>query len=125
MKIAVALILLAIILAAGIGECIFIERSFDELDGRLDVIKNFLILNQAERALDEVSKLADWWEDKKNKMELFTFSPDIRLLSVSIGETKGSLEIGDKNNAMSKIESIYNISHNLREILNFNLRDII
>ena len=125
MKIATAIILLAVILAAGIAECIFVEKTFDSLDAGLDTIKGHLLNEQPQQALDETNKLVDWWEGKKNKMELFTFSPDIRLLSVSLGETKGSLEIGDINNAMSKIESIYNISHNLREILNFNLRDVI
>lgn len=124
-KVIVAIVILSIILTAGILECIFVENTFSELNVRLEEIKKSLQENNVAVALERTDSTIEWWEKKRHKMEIITFSPDLRLLSVSFGETKGSLESDDIKNAMSKIESIFCISNNLRENLNFNLQDII
>ena len=53
------------------------------------------------------------------------YSPDIRGFSVAVGETVGSLECGDYDNALSKIRSLQIMSQNIHNILDFNLADII
>lgn len=124
-KVIVALIILAVILAAGILESFFIEKTFKELNSRLYEIKETLAVEDAEKSLELTDSTIAWWEKKRHFMECFTWSPDLRLLSVSLGEARGSLLLNDTKNAMSKTESIIVISNNLREILNFNLQDII
>lgn len=124
-KVIVAIVVLSIILTAGIVECVMVEKVFSELDEKLQEIKVLLTDENIPTALLKTNDTIAWWERKREKLELFSFSPDLRLMSVTLGETKGSLESDDIKNAMSKIESIFSISHNLRDNLNFNLQDII
>ncbi|MDD4839617.1 MAG: DUF4363 family protein [Clostridia bacterium] len=124
-KMIIAITILAVILTAGILESIFVEKTFVELNSRLEIVIQYIVDDNVEAALKSNNDTIEWWEGKRHRMEMFTFSPDLRLLSVSLGESKGSLECGDMKSALSKTESILNISNNLREILNFNLQDII
>ena len=60
--------------------------------------------------------------------ELFYESAILRVLSafsVALGEQKGSLECGDYNNALSKCVSLFEMSKNLHNVLDFNIEDII
>ncbi len=123
-KVIVALFVLALILTAGILEHFYIEKTFDELDGKLLQIEDAIHV-ESESALSLTKDLTDWWNGKRKYMELFTFSPDIRAFSVALAEQEGSLECGDFNNAMSKCQSLISMSKNLHQILDFNIEDII
>lgn len=120
----IALVILAAIITAGVLETVYIERTFDELDARINALEA-AIKSPSDDALDEVKTLTDWWEKKRAAMELFTWSPDIRAFSVALAETEGSLECGDDKNALSKCQSLLTMSHNLRELLDFSPSDII
>lgn len=120
----IALVILAAIITAGVLETVYIERTFDELDARINALES-AIKSPSDDALDEVKTLTDWWEKKRAAMELFTWSPDIRAFSVALAETEGSLECGDDKNALSKCQSLLTMSHNLRELLDFSPSDII
>ena len=120
----IALVILAATITAGVLETVYIERTFDELDARINALES-AIKSPSDDALDEVKTLTDWWEKKRAAMELFTWSPDIRAFSVALAETEGSLECGDDKNALSKCESLMTIANNLHDVLDFNLADII
>ena len=120
----IALVILAATITAGVLETVYIERTFDELDARINALES-AIKSPSDDALDEVKTLTDWWEKKRAAMELFTWSPDIRAFSVALAETEGSLECGDDQNALSKCQSLLTMSHNLRELLDFSPSDII
>lgn len=123
-KIVVALVIFAVILTLGILENMYIDKVFDQLDKRLFEIENALH-NEDEIALALTKDLSLWWENKRKSVELFTFSPDIRAFSVALAEQEGSLECGDFVNAMSKCQSLISLSHNMHQILDFNIEDII
>lgn len=120
----IALVILAATITAGVLETVYIERTFNELDARINALES-AIKSPSDDALDEVKTLTDWWEKKRAAMELFTWSPDIRAFSVALAETEGSLECGDDKNALSKCQSLLTMSHNLRELLDFSPSDII
>lgn len=123
-KVVVALLMLVLIVTAGIIEHNYIEKTFSELDEKLGEIEQEIHL-ESDKALELTNQLIDWWESKRKVMELFTFSPDLRAFSVALAEQKGSLECGDFNNALSKCESLYSLSKNLHNVLDFNIEDII
>ena len=123
-KVIVAVIILAIILTAGILETVYIDKLFDNLDTRLAALE-LKIISQDDSALATVDNLLDWWEGQRKYAELFVYSPDIRAFSVALGEAQGSLECDDFDNALSKIRSLKIMSRNIRNILDFNLSDII
>ncbi|MDE6059895.1 MAG: DUF4363 family protein [Clostridia bacterium] len=123
-KVILAIIILAVILTAGILENVYIDKVFNTLDGRLSELESSIIA-QDDSALTEIDDLISWWESVRKYAELFVYSPDIRTFAVALGETKGSLECGDYDNALSKIRSLQIMSQNIHDILDFNLSDII
>ncbi len=123
-KVIVALLMLTLIVTAGILEHNYIEKTFTELDEKLNEIIYEINL-ESDKALTITNELVEWWEQKRKVMELFTFSPDLRAFSVALAEQKGSLECGDFNNALSKCVSLLSISKNLHDVLDFNAQDII
>lgn len=123
-KVILAIVILAVIVTAGILENVYIDKVFGGLDNRLADLEK-LIIAQDENALDEMEDVMNWWEDRRKYAELFVYSPDIRALSVALGETQGSLECGDYDNALSKVRSLQIMSRNIHDILDFNFADII
>lgn len=123
-KVIVAIVILAIILTAGILENVYIDRLFDGLDTRLVDLEK-LIIAQDDSAVESIEGLQRWWEERRKYAELFVYSPDIRAFSVALGETQGSLECGDFDNALSKVRSLQIMSGNIHNILDFNFSDII
>lgn len=123
-KVIIALLMLTIIITAGVLEHNYIEKTYSELDEKLNEIIGEIKL-ESDKALTLTNDLVEWWEQKRRVMELFTFSPDLRAFSVALAEQKGSLECGDYNNALSKCISLLSISKNLHDVLDFNVQDII
>lgn len=123
-KVIVALLMLSVIITAGILEHNYIEKTFEELDNKLQKIEDQILI-ESDESLTLTNELTEWWEGKRKVMELFTFSPDLRAFSVALAEQKGSLECGDFNNALSKCASLQSMSTNLHHVLDFNIEDII
>jgi len=123
-RVVTAIIILVVIVTAGILENVYIDKLFDNLDGKLAEIEKSIVA-ESDEAAAQVDGLIEWWEGQRKYAELFVYSPDIRAFSVALGETQGSLECGDYDNALSKIRSLQIMSKNIHDILDFNLADII
>ena len=123
-KVVVAIVILAVIVTAGILESVYVTRVFKEVDGKLADIESSIRL-ESEDALQKTRALISWWNERRQYMELFVYSPDVRAFSVALGEAEGSLMCGDFQNALSKTQSLMVMSNNIRRILDFNLEDII
>lgn len=123
-RLLVAIVILAAILAGGIAESVHIDRTFGELEDKLYALEAS-IKDPEDDALDEVKELTKWWEDKRKRIELFSWSPDMRAFSVALAETEGSLECGDDMNALSKCQSLLVMARNIKSILDFNAEDIV
>ena len=123
-KVILAVVILAIIITAGILENVYVDKIFGELDSRLADLEE-RIITRDETALEKMEDMQEWWEKHRKYAELFVYSPDIRAFSVALGETQGSLECEDYDNALSKIRSLQIMASNIHNILDFNLADII
>lgn len=123
-KVVIAIVILALIITAGILETVYVDRVFGDLDSRLSALEA-QIKEESEEAKESVKALSHWWEGKRKYMELFVYSPDVRSFSVALGETDGSLQCDDYQNALSKVRSLEIMSSNIHAILDFNLTDII
>lgn len=123
-KVIIAIIILSLILVAGILEAVYIDDVFDDVAARLDSLET-LIQAQDEDALGSIKDLSCWWEKKREHIELFAYSPDLRSFSIALAETEGSIECGDFDNALSKCESLKVMAVNIHKVLDFNGLDII
>lgn len=123
-RVVLALLILAVIIASGVLENVYITKTFDRLDEMLCDLES-LIKEQNDSALESVRELNSWWEKKRTYIELFAYSPDVRAFSVALAETEGSLECGDFDNALSKCHSLIVMAQGIKRILDFNVEDII
>ncbi|MEG1612842.1 MAG: DUF4363 family protein [Clostridia bacterium] len=125
MRKAVLLILiLAIIVSAGVSEHYFIHRTFDSFNLQLQEIDSLIDKNKSSEALEKVRILQKWWDKKRKIIDGISFSPDSRQVNVVIGEIEGSLDTDDMQNAESKIDSLFELIKNIRDILDFDFADI-
>lgn len=123
-RVVLALLILAVIIASGVLENVYITKTFDRLDEMLRDLES-LIKEQNDSALESIREINSWWEKKRTYIELFAYSPDVRAFSVALAETEGSLECGDFDNALSKCRSLIVMAQSIKRILDFNVEDII
>lgn len=123
-KLIIAIIILAIILTAGILETIYIDKLFEELDGRLILLES-AIATQDDNSLNLARDTMEWWSKKRKTVELYTYSPDIRAFSSALSETEGYIMAKDYKSALSRCHSLIEMSQNIHQILDFNAEDII
>ena len=123
-KVVIAIAILSLILVAGILEAVYIDRVFGDLGGRLDALAT-MIFEEDDKSSESIDDLTNWWEKKREYIELFAYSPDLRSFSIALAETKGSIERGDFDNALSKCESLKVMADNIHKVLDFNGLDII
>lgn len=123
-KVVVATVILLVIITAGILENFYVDKVFDALDKRLLELESS-VKSQSDDCAEQCSQLSAWWEKRRGYMELFIYSPDVRNFSVALGETQGSLECADYQNALSKIQSLLVMSSNIHNVVDFNPADII
>ena len=123
-RVVLALLILAVIIASGVLENVYITKTFDRLDELLRYLES-LEKEQNDSALENIREINSWWEKKRTYIELFAYSPDVRAFSVALAETEGSLECGDFDNALSKCRSLIVMAQSIKRILDFNVEDII
>lgn len=123
-KVIIAVVVLLIIITAGILENVYVDKVFANLDEQLLSLEQ-KVKDESPDCPDKCKTLIEWWGKQRGFMELFVYSPDVRSFSVALGETQGSLECEDYQNALSKIQSLLVMSSNIHDILDFNITDII
>lgn len=123
-RLIIALVILALIIAAGVWESVYVDKVFGELYVRLESLER-AIKSPDDDALNEVKSLTSWWDNKRAILETFAYSVDMRAFSVALAEAEGSLECGDDKNALSKCQSLMTMAENIHGILDFNIADII
>ena len=124
-KAIILFVIFLLILGAGISEQFFEHQTFDEFLRRAEKIEDALLDDDIDRALDESEKLQKFWARKRKIVEAISYCQDARQVNVILGELIGSLRCEDTANAFSKIESLYQLIQNIRDLLDFNALDII
>lgn len=113
------------ILGAGISEHFFVHKTFDAFNERIGKIEAALQNDDVENALAYAEDLQNFWAKKRKLVEAISYCQDARQVNVILGELTGSLRCNDNDNAFSKIESLYQLIQNIRDMLDFNAIDII
>ncbi|MGN0796552.1 MAG: hypothetical protein ACI4MT_06370 [Christensenellales bacterium] len=124
-KTIIAITVLALIITGGILDNMNVDKVFDEFDSKLLDLKVLVEDENKQASISLLKETTDWWADKKTKMEFYSYSQDLRLISSCLGETLGSLECDDFENALSKVESLLEISANTRDLLGVRIENIV
>ena len=124
-KTIIAIAVLALIITGGILDNMNVDKVFDEFDSKLLDLKVLVENENKQASIRLLKETTDWWTNKKTKMEFYSYSQDLRLISSCLGETLGSLECDDFENALSKVESLLEISANTRDLLGVRIENIV
>ena len=124
-KTIIAVIVLALIITGGILDNANVNKVFDEFDERLNNLRTLVEEENKQESIKLLKETDEWWSVQKSKMEFYSYSQDLRLISSCLGETLGSLECDDFENALSKVESLLSISANTRNLLGVRIENIV
>ncbi|MGN1096283.1 MAG: hypothetical protein ACI4QU_00365 [Christensenellales bacterium] len=124
-KTIIAVIVLALIITGGILDNANVNKVFDEFDARLNDLRTLVEEENKPDSIKLLKETDEWWSVQKSKMEFYSYSQDLRLISSCLGETLGSLECDDFENALSKVESLLSISANTRNLLGVRIENIV
>lgn len=124
-KTIIAVIVLALIITGGILDNANVNKVFDEFDERLNDLRSLVEEENKQESIKLLKETDEWWSVQKSKMEFYSYSQDLRLISSCLGETLGSLECDDFENALSKVESLLSISANTRNLLGVRIENIV
>ncbi len=124
-KTIIAVIVLALIITGGILDNANVNKVFDEFDERLNDLRTLVEEENKQESIKLLKETDEWWSVQKSKMEFYSYSQDLRLISSCLGETLGSLECDDFENALSKVESLLSISANTRNLLGVRIENIV
>jgi len=114
-KVIVALVVLAVILAAGIWEQFIIDDVFKEFVEQLTVIENNI--ENIDYALEKTGETVDWWEDRRGVFESLTNHDEIKEIRIRLGELEGYLLSEDSDMARVQAHTLIAFCENVPHLL--------
>ena len=124
-KIILVTVIFVLIVAAGIAEQVYVDRTFDKLE---DYADDLAVLLQAERyteALELTEKLSTWWEKERDKLEFLCSNVDIKEIYREIGELQGSQYAEMYDDSITRANVLKYMAQNSKNLLAFKLKNIL
>lgn len=118
-KMIVVIVISVIMLAGGIFELIYINKSFEELQERIDDI---LADGQP---IEKVYETRDWLEKKHKGLEFFIPHFELNELSVLYNEMTGAVVAGDDKGAVTLLHRLMEYSIRLQDVYSFRFQNIV
>lgn len=119
-KLTIVIVITVLVLALGVCETIFLNKTFNRFEQKLDNI-----IEQESYSLEDIEELAVWWRKKSEILE-FTI-PHLQLteVTVTIGELKGAVEGNDLPSASALLTRIKSYSTQILHMYRFTVNNII
>lgn len=124
-KIILTIVLVAIILALGISEQIFMQRAFDDLVKRCEKIQELLIDKNYSDARKAVLQTKEWWAGKRNILEFTCPNNDIKDIYKEIGELEGTLYAEMYDDSITRTNVIKSMAENSKNLLIYRIKNIL
>lgn len=124
-KIILTVILVAIILALGIGEQVFMQKSFDNLADKCDAIREMLIQKDYAAARKAVTQTKEWWAKKRDILEFTCPNNDVKDIYKEIGELEGTLHSEMYDDSITRTNVIKSMAENSKNLLAYKIKNIL
>ena len=124
-KIIFTVILVVIILALGISEQVFMQKSFDDLVKRCEEIQQLLIDKDYSQARKAVLQTKEWWAGKRNILEFTRPNNDIKDIYKEIGELEGTLYAEMYDDSITRTNVIKSMAENSKNLLAYRIKNIL
>lgn len=109
----VALILLTVILGVGIYESVYFSDTIDKLSTDCDTLQKLLTDENKADSIDCLNQMAEYWETRNTFIEIVSYTPNIKNVSLDIQETLGAVVADDYKSAIARL---YVLSKRLKEL---------
>ena len=124
-KIIFTVILVVIILALGISEQVFMQKSFDDLVKRCEEIQQLLIDKDYSQARKAVLQTKEWWAGKRNILEFTCPHNDIKDIYKEIRELEGTLYAEMYDDSITRTNVIKSMAENSKNLLAYRIKNIL
>ncbi len=124
-KIIFTIILVAVILALGIGEQVFMQHAFDDLAEKCEEIQDLLIDKDYAAARKAVQQTKEWWAGKRNILEFTCPNNDIKDIYKEIGELEGTLYSEMYDDSITRTNVIKSMAENSKNLLAYRIKNIL
>ncbi|MBQ8178790.1 MAG: DUF4363 family protein [Clostridia bacterium] len=121
-RLTVALIILLFVVGLGIGEQIFIHRTFDEFTERLE---SFIVEEDETYDYSAIVETQKWWEKKVHYLELFLPHVQMNEITITYGELVGAVGAEDFDSAQALLNRLQQTSIAFEEMYGFRIGNII
>ncbi len=124
-KIILTVVLVAIILALGITEQIFMQRSFDDLAEKCAEVQDMLIKKDYAEARKAVEQMKEWWAKKRDILEFTCPNNDVKDIYKEIGELQGTIYAEMYDDSITRTNVIKSMAENSKNLLAYRIRNIL
>ena len=124
-KIILTVVLVAIILALGITEQIFMQRSFDDLAEKCAEVQDMLIKKDYAEARKAVEQMKEWWAKKRDILEFTCPNNDVKDIYKEIGELQGTIYAEMYDDSITRTNVIKSMAENSKNLLAHRIKNIL
>ena len=124
-KIILTVVLFAIILALGITEQIFMQRSFDDLAEKCAEVQDMLIKKDYAEARKAVEQMKEWWAKKRDILEFTCPNNDVKDIYKEIGELQGTIYAEMYDDSITRTNVIKSMAENSKNLLAYRIKNIL
>ena len=122
-KIILTVVLVAIILALGITEQIFMQRSFDDLAEKCAEVQDMLIKKDYAEARKAVEQMKEWWAKKRDILEFTCPNNDVKDIYKEIGELQGTIYAEMYDDSITRTNVIKSMAENSKNLLAYRIKN--
>ncbi len=124
-KIILTVVLVAIILALGITEQIFMQRSFDDRAEKCAEVQDMLIKKDYAEARKAVEQMKEWWAKKRDILEFTCPNNDVKDIYKEIGELQGTIYAEMYDDSITRTNVIKSMAENSKNLLAYRIKNIL
>lgn len=119
-KAILALVLLAVILALGIGEQVAVQKCFGHLEAEGKKILTLIGEDQMQEAERLTQELHRWWQEISRPFEGMISHNETKEVTLRIAELEGYIAIDDRKSAYATAAILVECANNLAHLLGFS-----
>lgn len=123
-KIIFVIISIIIILAFGISEQIYMNKTLDTLESKSLEIQT-LLKEDNPKAKEKVVELKFWWYEKRDILEFLYPNTDIKDIAREIGELEGSILNDAEDDPLIRCNVLQEMAKNSKNLLSFKWKNIL
>ncbi len=124
-KIILTVVVVAVIISLGITEQVFMQKAFDNLAQKCEVIQDLLIQKDYAAARKAVLQLKEWWAKKRDILEFTCPNNDVKDIYKEIGELEGTLHSEMYDDSITRTNVIKSMAENSKNLLAYRIKNIL